>query len=192
MYIIIKMKLIKNFLKIIIKLLNLLKIISLKTRGIHVDLTCTIHWSSVFETNGGSITIGPRTNIDRGVILRAYGGDITVGSDCRINPYTILYGDGGLKIGNAVRIAAHSIIVSANHNFSDTEKYIYLQGESKLGITIGDDVWIGAGAKILDGLLIETGTVIGAGSVVTKSTEAFSVVVGVPAIKISSRLKVRL
>lgn len=58
---------------------------------------------------------------------------------------------------------------------------IYLQGVSAKGIIIEDNVWIGAGAKILDGVVLREGTVVGAGSVVNKSTEAYSVVVGIPA-----------
>ena len=53
---------------------------------------------------------------------------------------------------------------------------------------IEDDVWIGAGARILDGVVVRKGTVVGAGAVVTKSTEAYSIVVGIPANKVSSRL----
>jgi acetyltransferase-like isoleucine patch superfamily enzyme len=56
------------------------------------------------------------------------------------------------------------------------------------GIVIEDDVWIGAGARILDGVTIARGSVIGAGSVVTKSTQPYSIVVGVPAKIVSSRL----
>lgn len=55
------------------------------------------------------------------------------------------------------------------------------------GIIIEDDVWIGAGVKVLDGVTIAQGCVIGANSVVTKSTEPYGIYVGVPARKIKSR-----
>lgn len=55
------------------------------------------------------------------------------------------------------------------------------------GIVIEDDVWIGAGVKILDGVTIAKGCVIGANAVVTRSTEAYGIYVGVPAQKIKSR-----
>jgi acetyltransferase-like isoleucine patch superfamily enzyme len=79
------------------------------------------------------------------------------------------------------------VIAPSNHVFSDRHKRIHEQGESRQGIVIEDDVWIGAGARILDGVVIREGTVVGAGAVVTKSTEPYAVVVGVPARKISTR-----
>ena len=54
------------------------------------------------------------------------------------------------------------------------------QGLTKKGIAIGEDVWIGAGCKILDGVHIGNGTVIGAGSVVTKDIDAHLIAFGVP------------
>ena len=121
-------------------------------------------------------------------MLRAFSGSIEIGENCTVNPYCILDGGGGLIIGNGVRIAAHTVIVASNHNFSDPSTPIFEQGLSTKGIIIEDDVWLGSGAKVLDGVTICKGTVVGAGSVVTKSTEPYSVVVGVPSKKISSRL----
>ena len=65
--------------------------------------------------------------------------------------------------------------------FSDRNVPITYQDLENKGIIIEDDVWIGAGVRILDGVTIARGCVIGAGSVVTKSTEEFGVYVGVPA-----------
>ncbi|HEY7220208.1 MAG TPA: DapH/DapD/GlmU-related protein, partial [Candidatus Binatia bacterium] len=55
------------------------------------------------------------------------------------------------------------------------------------GIDIGEDVWIGAGCKVLDGVRIGKGAVIGAGSVVTKNIGSYAVAVGVPATVVRSR-----
>lgn len=170
------------------RLLNYLKIFYVKIRGVSADWSTNIRWSAEIERSRGVISLGARTGLDKGVILRAYGGFIKIGEDCTVNPYSIIYGGGGVVIGNGVRIAAHSVIVASNHNFSDTEIPIFQQGESGVGIEIADDVWIGAGAKVLDGVTIAKGTVVAAGAVVTKSTDAYSIVAGVPAKKIKSRL----
>lgn len=133
------------------------------------------------------VEVGKDCEIRRGVIfVNDCGGHIIIGNNTSLNPYTILYGHGGLIIGNGVRIAAHSMLVAFNHRFDgDTE--IYKQGFTLKGITIEDDVWIGGGVKILDGVTVGKGCIIAAGSVVTKSTEPYSIYGGVPAKFIKSR-----
>ena len=59
--------------------------------------------------------------------------------------------------------------------------------EDKHIIVIEDDVWIGAGVKILDGVIIRKGCVIGANTVVNKSTEQYGIYVGAPARLIRKR-----
>jgi acetyltransferase-like isoleucine patch superfamily enzyme len=56
-----------------------------------------------------------------------------------------------------------------------------------LPIVIEDDVWIGAGAVIMPGIRLRRGTVVGANAVVTRDTEEYSVMIGVPARKIRTR-----
>ena len=168
---------------------KMLKLLSLRLRGVRVHWTAVIDPAAIFEPSGGKITIGARTFIDRGVIFRPLGGWILLGDDCSVNAYSVLYGSGGLEIGNDVRIAAHTVIVPSNHKFSDPCNSIKNQGLTLKGIVIEDDVWIGSGARVLDGVRIGQGSVIGAGSVVTKSTAANSVNVGVPARCIRLRTK---
>ena len=114
-------------------------------------------------------------------MLLTYGGNIRIGNHCSVNPFTIVYGHGGVELGDGVRIAAHTVIVPGNHNKSVDGRPVYLSGVTARGIRIGDNVWIGAGARILDGVEIGRDVVIGAGSVVTKSIPAGETVAGVPA-----------
>ena len=169
---------------------NILKIIQLYPLGLRAHHSCSIAWTVSVDGggNGGRVIVGRNAMLDIGTVLRAAGGSIKIGDDCSINPYCVLIGGSkGLVLGNGVRIAAHCAIIAENHIYEDYSKYIYQQGIRSKGIIIGDDVWVGMGSKILDGVQISTGSVIGAGSVVTKSTEPYGVYVGVPARKISSR-----
>ena len=136
---------------------------------------------------GGSIRIGRNCRIMDYALLMSYGGDIEIGDDCSINPFCVLYGHGGLKIGNGVRMAAHTVVIPANHSFTDVNTPIWRQPETRSGIIIEDDVWIGAGCKILDGVRIGRGCVIGAGAVVTSNLPEFSIAVGMPARVVRNR-----
>jgi len=138
---------------------------------------------------GGVISIGDYVVLENGVCLLATYGHIKIGSRTKINPYTVIYGSGkGTDIGNDVLIAGHCLIIPANHNFVRTDIPITDQKETSLGIVIQDDVWIGAGCQILDGVTIGKGSIIGAGSVVNKSIPEYSIAVGVPAKVIKKRV----
>lgn len=136
----------------------------------------------------GRITIGNRVKIKEYAFLYSYDGFIVIDDDCTINPFTIIYGQGGVTIGKNVMIAAQCILVSSNHRFDSTEIPMAQQGLSKLGITIGDDVWIGSSVKVLDGVTIGRGSIVAAGSVVTKSLDEFGIYAGIPAKLIRKRL----
>lgn len=129
----------------------------------------------------GTIEIGAGSLIREGAILQTYGGQIKIGTNSAVNAYSVLQGNGGIIIGNNTLIAAHVMIFSANHVFSDAAKTIQTQGETKKGVTIGNDVWIGAGSIILDGVTISDGAVVAAGAVCNSDIPAGAVVAGVPA-----------
>jgi acetyltransferase-like isoleucine patch superfamily enzyme len=135
---------------------------------------------------GGSVRISEGVVISDGVIIAPYGGSIEIGASAYIGPYCVLYGHGGLTIGRNTMIGAHTIILPANHGLTRVDRPMNSQGLTKNGIAIGEDVWIGAGCKILDGVHIGNGTVIGAGAVVTRDIDAYSIAFGVPA-KVAGR-----
>jgi len=136
---------------------------------------------------GGQIEIGKNCQIRKGAQLLTYGGNIRIGDECSINPYTVIYGQGNITIGNFVRIAAHCVLIPSNHIYSDVNIPIYKQGLINKGIIIEDDIWIGCGVRILDGITISKGCIIGAGSVVTHSTDPYSIYIGNPARKLKNR-----
>jgi acetyltransferase-like isoleucine patch superfamily enzyme len=127
------------------------------------------------------IKLGENVQIREYAYIHAYGGFISFGNGSSIGPYSLIYGNGGVEIGENVLIANHCSIVAFNHKFEKVEVPMADQGMSTLGIKIGNDVWIGAHANILDGVIIGDGAIIGAGSVVTKDVEDRAIVVGSPA-----------
>lgn len=139
------------------------------------------------NSNDSKIIIGDNTLISSFAIIRTYGGTIKIGNSCFVNSFTILYGHGDLTIGDRVLIGPQVTIVPANNGFKDRNTPIKLQTQSRQGIIIEDDVWIGAGVTILDGCTIGKGCVIGAGSVVNRSLEPYSIVAGFAAKKIEVR-----
>lgn len=141
----------------------------------------------------GNIDIGTNSYFLSNCVLKAFDGWIKIGNDCSVNEFAILFGggspgSGGLEIGNDVRIAAHVRIVPMNHIYVDPKTPIRLQKYKCLGIKIEDDVWLGVGSTVLDGVTIGKGSVIGAGAVVTKDIPPYSIAVGVPAKVIKKRV----
>jgi carbonic anhydrase/acetyltransferase-like protein (isoleucine patch superfamily) len=106
-------------------------------------------------------------------------GDVEFGAHCTVNPYAMI--SGKVRCGDGVRIASHVSIVGFNHGFDDPTMPIHRQKHETLGITIEDDVWIGANAVVLDGVTVGKGAVIAAGAVVSKDVPSMAIVGGVPA-----------
>lgn len=115
-----------------------------------------------------------------------YGYNTTVGDNFFLNVNGKLMDSGKITIGNNVFIAPNVCIITEEHAM-DVEQRI--QGlEYTHPVTIGDNVWICAGALVLSGVTIGEGSVIGAGSVVTKDIPAHCLAVGNPC-KVIRKLK---
>jgi acetyltransferase-like isoleucine patch superfamily enzyme len=113
--------------------------------------------------------------------------NISIGDDCRIHPTCFLDGAGGIEIGSHVGLPSGTQIYSQNHRYQDKNVLYYQQEVDLAKVVIEDDVWVGAQSMILAGVTIKQGTIVAAGSVITKDTEPYSVVAGVPARKIGQR-----
>jgi acetyltransferase-like isoleucine patch superfamily enzyme len=119
--------------------------------------------------------------------VASHGGVIRIGCDSLVGDYSNLYGQGGLEIGSNVMIASGVRIVANSHTFDRLDIPISQQPCVSRGIRIGDGVWIGTNAVILDGVSIGDGAVVAAGAVVTKEVPPFAIVGGVPARLIKMR-----
>lgn len=130
------------------------------------------------------LQMGDRSYIAGGAIIRS--ARLVMGSDCSLNSYSVLSGD--ITMGNGVRVASHASMYGFNHGFVSTDIPVFRQPCTVQGIIIGDDVWIGANAVILDGVQIGSHSIVAAGAVVTRDVPAYSIVGGNPARLIRSRL----
>ena len=88
---------------------------------------------------------------------------------------------GRIVLGNDVIIAPNVVMRSSDHVTKSLDKPIRQQGHNSKEIIVGDDVWISANATITGGTRIGQGAIIGAGAVVTRDVEPFTIVGGVPA-----------
>lgn len=123
--------------------------------------------------------IGDNVSIGDNVELRSNGSSIVkIGSGTSINRNSMIMGV--VTIGENCAIAPGCCIVGSNHIFTDSTLSIKEQGLERKGINIESDVWIGANACVMDGVTIGRGSIIGAGSVVTKNIPSYSIAVGNP------------
>ena len=111
-----------------------------------------------------------------------YGNKISIGHRVYININCTMLDGGKIIIGDDVLIGPNVQIITVNH---PTEVIARLTKTSFIeDVTIGHNVWIGAGAIILPGVTIGDNVVVGAGSVVTKDLAGNGLYVGNPADKV--------
>lgn len=116
----------------------------------------------------------------------ANAASVRIGFNCHINENSFIQ---GAEIGNYVMIAPGVSILNSSHNIDLVNIPMVLQGERKgQNPIIEDDVWIGRNAIILPGVIVGKGSIVAAGAVVTKNVSPYSVVGGVPARLIKSRV----
>lgn len=138
------------------------------------------HFRRFFYRLAG-IKIGKGSTIHTGA--RFYDpANIEIGEDSIIGEGAVLDGRDKLIIGNHVDMASEVMIYNCEHDVQDSNFKAICQP-----VVIGDYVFIGPRAIILPGVKIGKGAVVGAGTVVTKDVEDFTIVGGIPAKKIKDR-----
>lgn len=128
-------------------------------------------------TAQGPINIGKKCLINDYVILNSKSGSIEIGDNTTINNFSIVYGNGGVKIGHDSAIA-HSVkiikkhkIPALNHNYG---------GATSEPTKIGDYVWLCANAVLIDGVTLGDNVIVGANSFVNKNIPDNSIYAGNP------------
>jgi acetyltransferase-like isoleucine patch superfamily enzyme len=164
----------------------------LARRGVRLDRSCYVGpgVSLGLDTTPqvkGQIEIAAKCELNQGVELYAWGGSIRLARRVWLGPYVVIYGHGGVEIGESTLVSMHCTILSSNHAIPAMGTLIRDVADELLPTKIGRDVWIGANAVILGGVTIGDGAVVAAGAVVTNNVETGAVVAGVPAREIRKR-----
>lgn len=156
------------------------------THGSHISCGRNVKFEEYSEIHGlcsAGLTFGDNVTISRGVMIRPssyYGGDLGVGlvmgDNSSIGPHGYIGCSGKIVIGANVMLGPKCSLFAENHVFSDIEATIKSQGVKQKGIIIEDDCWIGSNVVILDGVTIGKGSVIGAGTLITKDVPPGSIV----------------
>lgn len=130
----------------------------------------------------------PRSTVHPTVSFR-YARNVILGRHTRIQPYCILWAAprSRITVGNHSGLGPGTMIFSSNHQRHAGRPY-YTQPWDERDVTIGEDVWVGAGTVILAGVTIGDRCVIAAGSIVTKDIPSDSLAAGVPARVVTSRV----
>lgn len=116
------------------------------------------------------------------------GPYITLGTDVELGGGSILDLSGGLEIQSGVTISENAILQSHNHTVRDATKHWRDQELVPLPLVLEEECWVGAGAIILGRAgTVGRGAIVGAGSLVTRRVDPYSIVVGNPAQAIGRR-----
>lgn len=157
------------------------------SHGKHIYCGKNVKFEDYSEIHGlcsEGLNFADYVTISRGVMIRPssyygcdYGAGLTIGEHSSIGPYGYIGCSGRISIGKNVMFGPKCSLFAENHVFSDTKNSIKSQGVCQKGIIIEDDCWIGSNVIILDGVTIGKGSVIGAGTLITKDVPAGSIVI---------------
>jgi len=132
-------------------------------------------------TSNRGIEIGDGVFLGRGTILSCKDGDITLGDHTNLGFHCEIFSGSSVVVGRHGLFAAQAYLVGGGHEFETAGVAVVDQPRVSRGITLGENVWLGTGAKVLDGVRVGTGAVVGANAVVTADLPDGVVAAGVPA-----------
>jgi acetyltransferase-like isoleucine patch superfamily enzyme len=136
---------------------------------------------------GSRIRLGNDILIGRNTILSCNEAVIETGDLISIGPFCFFASKGGIRLGSGVSIGSGTHLMAGGHVSEDPDAPVLKQARTALGITVEDNVWIGSGAKLLDGVSIGRNSIVAAGSVVSKDVPEYSIAMGNPARVVGKR-----
>ena len=132
-------------------------------------------------TGNHGIDIGHGVFLGRGTILSCKDGDIVLGDHTNLGFHCEVFSGSRVTVGRHGLFAAYVYLVGGGHEFERADVAVIEQARSSKGIALGDNVWLGTGAKVLDGVRLGSNVVVGANGVVTSDLPDGAVAAGVPA-----------
>jgi acetyltransferase-like isoleucine patch superfamily enzyme len=132
------------------------------------------------QSNAG-IRIGRGVFVGRGTILSCKNGDITLEDGVNIGFNCEVFSASTVTIGARTLLAAYTYLIGGDHDFDQADVAVLEQGRSSRGIRVGEEAWLGAGVKVLDGCEIGARSIVGTGAVVNRSLPDYAIAAGVPA-----------
>lgn len=138
----------------------------------------------------GTLDFHANSSVQRmGVINARAGAEIRIGSRSRIGAFSVISAAKSVEIGQDVLIADRVFISDHNHEIGDPFVPVIHQGISaSRPVVIGDGCWLGINVSIMPGVTLGSHCIVGTGSVVTQSFPSHSVIGGVPAKLLKSRI----
>lgn len=145
---------------------------------------------------GNTLAIEPGASLGIGTIVRVTSemaagtsSSLRIGRNTAVNEYCNLRASGGrIDIGADCLIAQYVSIIASNHGTAPGTPMIQQPWDrTRCGVTIGRDVWLGAGVTVLPGTRVGDGAIVAAGAVVTRDVPPCEVWGGVPARRIGRR-----
>jgi acetyltransferase-like isoleucine patch superfamily enzyme len=144
---------------------------------------------AVLDAKGDSSTIelGDQILLGRNTILSCNEAHIHIGDFVSIGPFCFFASKSHIDVGSNVSIGAGAQLMAGSHDSSNPDMAVIQQARLSRGIVVEDSVWIGSGAKILDGVTIGRNSVVGAGAVVNSDVPPYTTVLGNPARVVQKR-----
>jgi len=134
------------------------------------------------------IEVGENSRFEKNSYMYAVDSEIILGKDFFLGIESKIFAvRANIIFGDFCMIAPNCILVSDNHKYQDRTIPIMQQGHDAKAIIFEDDIWLGSNCTVLKGVLIEHGSIVAAGSVVTKSISKYTISGGVPARFIKER-----
>ena len=133
------------------------------------------------NTPQGRIELQDGVRLSPGTYIVVGRGQLAIGPMSHVGPRCLMYGTRGIQIGSGVSLANNVQLICGNHTFARRDIPIRAHPVEGAPIVIEDDVQVGASAIVLGGTTLGRGSVVGAGSVVTRSLPPYSLAQGIPA-----------